>query len=545
MLIEMMSPAFVEKGNTRPAIKFKPGLNVVLGKEDGENSIGKSSALLAIDFVFGGDTYLGSDAVKYVDHHDIFFTFEFAGERFYFSRSTEDANKIQVCDEIYIPTGTVWKKQEYVEWLKRMYGLDFPELAFRNTISRFFRIYGKDNLDERRPLRGNTGENMQKSIGVLVRLFNTYRDIQDFSMRLEEQEKKLKIFRDARQEQFIPHLVGGKTQYEDNVAVIDKLTVELFNLTDRQAGGEENIKTSQEKARLKSEKLQLETAIQANERKLELINMNLKYGCPPKDSELKALHEFFPNVNLKKIYEVEQYHKKLAMILDGQLKGEKTAAQNAIADLKARLAETKQALDDLGSSGTLSKEFLDRHSSIKSNIDALKQQNEAYLTLVRLQDERKQADDLLKQRIRGILDYIQGSINKKMKGYNETLYDVPHKPPHLLLNEYNSYQFETPADTGTGSNYKGLVLYDLAVLSLTALPAIAHDSLILKNVSDGSIDGIMKIYERSKKQIFIAFDKQNAYMPETRRILRENMVLKLSVDGSELYGKAWNKEENR
>ena len=58
MLIEMTSPVFKEKGKTRPPIHFKDGLNVVLGKEDGENSIGKSSALLAIDFVFGGDTYL-------------------------------------------------------------------------------------------------------------------------------------------------------------------------------------------------------------------------------------------------------------------------------------------------------------------------------------------------------------------------------------------------------------------------------------------------------------------------------------------------------
>ncbi len=58
MLTEMTSPVFKEKGKERPPIRFKGGLNVVLGKEDGENSIGKSSALLAIDFVFGGDTYL-------------------------------------------------------------------------------------------------------------------------------------------------------------------------------------------------------------------------------------------------------------------------------------------------------------------------------------------------------------------------------------------------------------------------------------------------------------------------------------------------------
>jgi len=37
MLIEMTSPAFKEKGKERPPIRFKDGLNVVLGKEDGVN----------------------------------------------------------------------------------------------------------------------------------------------------------------------------------------------------------------------------------------------------------------------------------------------------------------------------------------------------------------------------------------------------------------------------------------------------------------------------------------------------------------------------
>ena len=96
--------------------------------------------------------------------------------------------------------------------------------------------------------------------------------------------------------------------------------------------------------------------------------------------------------------------------------------------------------------------------------------------------------------------------------------------------------------TGTGSNYKGMVIYDLAILNLTALPAIAHDSLILKNIGDGAVDGIMKIYVQSTKQVFIAFDKQAAYKPDTQRILTGNTVLKLSDGNCELYGESWNKE---
>lgn len=64
----------------------------MLGKEDGANPIGKSSAMLAIDFVFGGDTYLKSDGVKHIGHHTIFFAFRFCGQKYCFARATEDAD---------------------------------------------------------------------------------------------------------------------------------------------------------------------------------------------------------------------------------------------------------------------------------------------------------------------------------------------------------------------------------------------------------------------------------------------------------------------
>lgn len=112
-----------------------------------------------------------------------------------------------------------------------------------------------------------------------------------------------------------------------------------------------------------------------------------------------------------------------------------------------------------------------------------------------------------------------------MKEFNDSLFTESRKAPHLHFNEYNSYRFETPDDTGTGSNYTGMVVYDLTVLYLTALPAISHDSLILKKIGDGAVDGIMTLYAQSRKQVFIAFDKQAAYMPDTQKILADNTVL--------------------
>lgn len=545
MLVEMSSPVFMEKGVVRPPIVFKEGLNVVLGKEDGTNSIGKSSALLAIDFVFGGNTYLASDGVKHIGDHTIFFTFKFDCKEYYFSRNTASAEEVQICSKGYGHTGEVKTRQEFVDWLKEKYQMEFPGLSFRSTLSSFFRVYGKDNTNEHKPLYGIPGDGMQKSIDRLVKLFDRYRDIEDYTSRLEDQKKKLSAYKEARKYHFVSDLVGGKEKYDENLAEIHSLQIELDTLTSEQVEthSEEDIEKNKLKSDLKDKKFRLEENIESKKRRLNLLDMSLHYGLYPTEADLSGLQEFFPNVNLRKLYEVEGYHRKLSAILDGQFTTERESVRHEIESLQDQVNIVNSQIRELGMVGNLSKEFLDRHSEIKGKIDALKIQNEAYLALTDLQDARKKADDMLKNAIETILAGIEQTINDKMKEYNDSLFPEPHKPPHLHFNEYNSYRFETPDDTGTGSNYKGMVIFDLAVLNLTALPAIAHDSLILKNISDGSIDGIMKIYANSKKQIFIAFDKQDAYTPETRKIVFDNEILKLSNDHCELYGQSWNVEE--
>ena len=97
--------------------------------------------------------------------------------------------------------------------------------------------------------------------------------------------------------------------------------------------------------------------------------------------------------------------------------------------------------------------------------------------------------------------------------------------------------------TATDSNYKGMIVYDLAVLFTSALPALAHDSLLFKNLGKDIEDGIIKIYNSTSKQIFIAYDKQGDCRPETQKILEDNCVLRLSTNNCELYGRSWDTEE--
>ena len=545
MLIEMKSPAFKKQGKERPAIQFKEGLNVVLGKEDGAMSIGKSSSLLAIDFVFGGDTYIKSDGVQKEGHHTIFFTFLFDGVKYFFARNTGDSNTIFICDENYELTGNQYTKEEFTTWLKKQYHMDFAGLSFRIALSSFFRVYGKKNTDELNPLQGLPGQNMDKSITSILTLFDKYKDIEEFKTNVTEHKKKLDAYKEARRYHFISDLVGGQKKYEENLAVIRDLELQLATLMEEAEKGhsEEEIELNKKKAALTTQKLNYEKAIHAKEMKLRLVNMSLDYGLYPTEADISALQEYFPDVNVRKLYEVEKYHQKLAKILDAQFADEKKAIEEDIESLKKQLDGINVQIRELGFVGNISREFLDRHSELKGEIDALKTQNEAFLTQNELQAAKANADAVLKRSIEDILREIEETLNAKMEEFNDTLFDTKKKPPHVHFNAYNSYKFETPDNTGTGSNYKGMIVYDLAMLFSTALPALAHDSLLFKNLGKDVEDGIMRIYASTKKQIFSAYDKQGDCRPETQKILESNCVLRLSTNNCELYGRSWDTEE--
>ena len=108
-----------------------------------------------------------------------------------------------------------------------------------------------------------------------------------------------------------------------------------------------------------------------------------------------------------------------------------------------------------------------------------------------------------------------------------------------------TYEFWTGDDTGAGANFKGLIIFDLALLRLTELPVIAHDSNIFKNIADLPIDKIMELYNQSEKQIFIAFDKEDTFYDVTRDIVYSTKIIELHENGGELFGWSWAKKAAR
>lgn len=536
------------KTETRPSgkIDFHNGLNVILGSKVGTTSIGKSTALLIIDFVFGGNTYSKSDAVKELGNHTIYFTFNFNGTDYRFARSTNSSADIAVLDSNNNMTGTK-TKEEFSKWLAEQYHLNYEGLKFRQTISRFFRIYGKNNYSELRPLQTRGGTESQKeAIKVLVALFNRYEEIKAFEKQISDADERISAFRQARKYEFIPSAVDGTKKYEENLAIIASLKSEKEKLEATNNSGitSDDVEKANEINNLKLLLRDARVRLQQKQSDLHLINLNITQGVYPTEADLKSLADFFPEANFKKLMDIERFHNKIQKILEEELLEAKSIAEQEIQPLQSLVDSLQKQLEEVKPSMAFSQEFLYAYTQLDRRIHKLEDENDAFTTRNRLQNERKLTNDRLKEHMRILLHELEVKIQEKLTEISDYVSEGIDNFPIIRINEADSYTFETPRNTGTGTNYKGMLFYDLSILKLTNLPAIAHDSLLFPYISDRNICRLLQLYsEETSKQIFISFDHEDNYGKETKDLLQKHKVLKLDAEADALFGKQWGRKD--
>ena len=547
MLKEISCDAFKIGDQPRPPVRFHMGLNTILGSVTGAaGSIGKSTMMLIIDFVFGGNTYTQSDAVNELDPHTIYFSFEFDNTEYRFSRNTEEADTVVVVDENRNVLES-WDIKKYTQWLAQQYNMNLPGASFRNTISRFFRIYGKNNHNELKPLQTRGGEEPKRdAINVLISLFQYYKSIEDFKTQLNEADGRISAFRTARRYEFIPSAVDGLKKYKANVVEIGALELERQKLAqaDEASVDPAAVENANERNSLRRQLNDIRRTVKAKKDELHLLDLNLQHGAYPTEADLKALHEFFPEANLAKLVEVEKFHTKIQTILAEELLEAKQQVESQIAELEEMESQLLSRMDSIPTSKAFTDEFLDAYTSLDRRINKLKDENEAFDIRNRLGIEKKDASERYHNQVATVLEAIEIAINTQMEAINDEVTGGEYNAPKLTLSAYNSYMFETPKDKGTGTNHRSMIIYDLAVLQNTVLPALAHDSVMFDSMPRPDLSNLIRVYnDQIEKQIFIAVDKTSECAQEAQHILREPTVLKLDNNEHALFGEKWSRKE--
>lgn len=521
-------------------IFFHNGLNVVLGTPTADNSIGKSTLMLIVDFAFGGNTYTdATDIIKNVGEHSIGFKFHFGDKDFYFSRSISDRNTVWKCDASYTAESSI-TTADYCEWLARQYGVTMHKLSFRDAVGRYIRVYGKDNYDEKRPLHVVSSEAGGTAAIALLKLFDRYRVIDDLDSRAKESKENLRVYTQAQGHNFIAKI--SKRQFSQNERDILSKTNEIEALSAELNKGllDLDAVTSEQAIAIKRQLSHARRIRSKLKSQASTLDENGRYTFSETSETFTELARFFPQTNFRHIDEVENFHNQIAGIFHAELQKKKQDIDKQLIDIEAVITELEEQLDSLVDNPNLSKLILQKHADTVRMIDRMKRENEAYEATQELRRVKAEDEASLTRAKAEQFGIVEKMVNMEMDRINSLLYTEKHNSPILHFSDSN-YTFHTPDDTGTGIAYKGLVVFDLAVLHLTNLPILAHDSLILKQISDDAIEHILQQYAESGKQVIISLDKQDSYSDKTAAILDENSVVKLAPGGEELFGRSWGK----
>lgn len=544
MLYKMQCDKFISNGHVRPAIEFHKGLNVIEGQDNGKNSIGKSTFLMCIDFAFGGNDYTDKlkTIKKNVGDHRINFSFKFESGLHHFSRSTHDPKIVYKCDENYNIISSM-SIDDYTATLKILYGIDNKFASFRDLTSRYFRIYNRGNIDETLPLRGFSNESPTESVNALFKIFNLYGKIKDAREANKQAADIKSTFKSAGDYKIIE--LVNKTQIEKNNEEIKELELKLEEIIQKSNNGV--IDLDAEKSELISKidgqlkELKRERSLQYN--KLKVIDNDKELSKISVQSDFEELKRFFPNVDIKKLEDIENFHNDLSKIFKKEMTDLEKKTWNFINVYNERIDELERKKLEIGCTTKIPKFLMEQHTVISKRLDTLRDQNKKYTEFEEL---TKQAKDK-KEKLESTL-LIEGAnlskiINDKMKQLCDELFS-DYEEPKLSISKTGTYSFETENDEGTGTNYKGLILFDLAVLSLTQVPAIAHDSVTVKNIDKNVTENIYDLYNTFDKQVFAVIDRTNTYDQRMQDIVDNHRVIFLSSDGNELFGRSWAKKKH-
>ena len=550
MLKQISCDQFIIDGKVRGPINFGKGLNVVLGGKGGTNSIGKSTFLMILDFVFGGNDYVkkDSDVQKNVGQHTIKFIFEFNGKDYYFSRSTEDFQNINVCDENFKPLADKrMTRDEYLKFLSKKYNLDLPGLSFRNAVSRFIRVYNRQTVNERRPLQAVNQEQGKQQVYSLLKLFDRYSPIEAREKAASDADKAYKVFKNAGAFKYVP-IVDTKKQFKENVDKISELKDELSDLESKNNEGTLNLDEIQAEhlRSIREDLSKLRDYKNTYISRLNVVKANEQAGPGKFRSNYRELQQFFPDIDLNKIEEIDKFHHQVTKFLKEEFEKEKNSLEKNISEIDHHINElvTEARKIKNQQAPNVQTAILNDYADKKAELKRLEDENKNYEKKKELKEAQKDQNEALKTTVNTQLAEVQHLLNEKMVKLNEEICgSSSFQPPHIEL-KANNYSFETINDQGTGTSFKGLILFDQACLELTRLPFFIHDSLMFSNIEIDRKDKIIEMYGKENKQVFISIDTIDLLSDKAQQIIKKHTVLTLERGGKELFGRSWNEQQS-
>lgn len=353
-------------------------------------------------------------------------------------------------------------------------------------MSGFYRIYQRDNYNDKRPLDNFHKEGWVSIRKRILKLFNEYSTIE----RLEQNKKTETEHKNDIKGTFNTDAITkiNKRIFKQNEDKILELRDLITNIKKSLETNVTDIKSliSKENSALKRNKDSLIQMRVKLETSLSRIEDSLSKTALKNSKNFVQLVEFFPEIDKERLSQVDSFHNGISKIMRSQLNEEKRSIIDNINDINKEIQVIDKKLLEIVNSKEESVYMLEKLIELDRLEKSLIQQNNFW-----------EKDDDVKERIKSInldiknslvdsIDKIQKTINEGLEKYINKIYlENPINPVIHILD--NDYKFDRGDDRGTGKGFANMISLDLTFLEKTCLPNIIHDSLLFKNMDVTSI----------------------------------------------------------
>ncbi|HBA5754095.1 TPA: hypothetical protein J4R83_004840, partial [Escherichia coli] len=307
--------------------------------------------------------------------------------------------------------------EDFRIFLAQKYGFSSNDPSLRNLVSRFTRIWGKDNYNPNKPLLRYTGEGYASIKEFLIKSFGYYNLIEEIEKKKSENEVNRKNIDIAFKQGFVKKVnLKEYRQAKQDLNVIDnkidtiKKDLDLFAANIKAILDEKSLSLAIEKDKYLKQKYSLES-------KLFRIEENISDTKPIPKRYFSKVVDFFPTVNIDKLNEVEGFHLSISKILSDELKKEKERLIFQLNEIDAEISIIDLKIKEIAASVDRPDEIIDEVLSLSIK----KKEVEDTVNYRERQDALKQASSTikveLKEKTEEILSKISKLLNENLKLY--------------------------------------------------------------------------------------------------------------------------------
>lgn len=367
------------------------------------------------------------------------------------------------------------------------------------------------------------------------KLFDEYAKVKPKEEAHSLSEKKTKIFKDAENFGFIRKSISSSKDAEKLKSELDKLKTEIDAAKSGkiQSLFEFEGKTAQEAADIKQKLKSLRSARTRLQSEIASIQ-KLDKTAKPSEKDLQVLQSYFPGVNLKKIEDVTNFHSILFKILNEECDDETEKLQEKLSEVSCKIEELEKQISPVLKD--IPQAVLEEYGKKAVKIEELEKTLQSYELKTDLLANQSATENELRITQEEALSSIAEKINLALRNFDEK----SSSPLKFEFPTQKSYRLFRENDVGTGTKHLNLIIFNLAVLSVTKVPFLIHDSYIFHELEDARLNFALRLYEnfcgKYSKQIFIAIDGQDKCNTASQAIIGNSKVIQLGEGNKSLFG---------